>query len=61
MGCLDIYTKITMLLNQLTTTKKMLADECIRPACKEKLIDDMTTVKRELKGLYFDLFKIMSN
>ena len=61
MSCLDIQTKLAMMLDQIGITKKMLNSDSIRPATKERLEGELSILRRDVKQLYFDLFKIISN
>jgi len=61
MSCLDIHTKIAMMLEQIRVTKKMLKDNCLRPSVRERLVDELKILKRDVKQLYYDLFKVISN
>jgi hypothetical protein len=61
MSCLDVFTKIAMMLDQLATIKKMLADDSIRPNTRARLEDDKHTIRNELKKMYLDLYKIIEN
>lgn len=58
---LDIYTKIALMLEQLKVTKEMLNDDTLRPQQQEKLKDQLDILRKELRGMYFDLFKVISN
>jgi len=58
---LDMVTKITIMLEQLKITKDMLNDDSIRPQQREKLEDQKRMLCEELRAIYFDLFKIISN
>jgi hypothetical protein len=60
-GCLNIYTKIALMLEELSTIKGMLRDDGIRPQTKCNLEDKATILRRELKEMYCDLYKIISN
>ena len=61
MSCLDIQTKLAMMMDQIGITKKMLKEDSIRPATKERLEEELNILRRDVKQLYFDLFKIISN
>ena len=56
-----MVTKITIMLEQLKITKDMLNDDSIRPQQREKLEDQKRMLCEELRAIYFDLFKIISN
>lgn len=58
---LDIQTKIAMMIDSMLTAKKMLQDDNIRPALKARLEEDIARMHKDLRELYIDLFKIMSN
>jgi len=61
MGCLDLFTKVAMMLDKLSITNQMLSDDVIRPSLKARLLDDRRRLRRELKSLYYELFKIIEN
>jgi hypothetical protein len=50
-----------MMMDQIGITKKMLKEDSIRPATKERLEEELNILRRDVKQLYFDLFKIISN
>lgn len=58
---LDSLTRISIMLEQLKIIKGMLADDSIRPNHRQRLEEDRRTIKAELRQLYFDLFKVISN
>ena len=49
------------MLEQIRVTKKMLKDNCLRPSVRERLVDELKILKRDVKQLYYDLFKVISN
>lgn len=61
MSCLNILTKIAMMLDQLAAIRDMLNDDAIRPSVKDRLEDERRTLKRDVKALYMDLFKVNFN
>jgi hypothetical protein len=61
MSCLDIQIKLAMMMDQIGITKKMLKEDSIRPATKERLEEELNILRKDVKQLYFDLFKIISN
>lgn len=58
---LDKFTKISIMLEQLKTINSVLADDGIRSSHRQRLEEDKRILKRELRGMYFDLFKVISN
>lgn len=61
MSCLNILTKIAMMLDQLATIRDMLKDDAIRPNKRIALEEERSILKRDVKELYRDLYKIISN
>jgi hypothetical protein len=61
MSCLDMQTKIAMMLDQISVIKRRLKDDSIRPSLRQRLLDDLKILKRDVKELYLDLFRIISN
>ena len=61
MSCLNILTKIAMMLDQLATIRDMLKDDAIRPSIRSVLEDERKVLKHDVKELYRDLFRIISN
>ena len=61
MSCLNILTKIAMMLDQLATIRDMLKDDAIRPSIRNVLEDERKVLKHDIKELYRDLFRIISN
>lgn len=61
MSCLELTTKIAMMLDELLIIKDMLSSDVIRPDTKARLEEEKEIVRKELKGMYFDLFKLISN
>ena len=61
MSCLDILTKIAMMLDQLIIIRDMLKDDAIRPNVRNTLEEERKALKRDVKALYMDLFKLISN
>ena len=60
-SCLDMKIKIAMMLDQIKTIKKSLKDDSLRPALRQRLEDDLVILKRDVKELYYELFKIQKN
>ena len=61
MSCLNILTKIAMMLDQLATIRDMLKDDAIRPNVRDTLEEERKALKHDVKELYRDLFRILSN
>ena len=61
MSCLDLTTKIAMMIDSLQTAKKMLNRDDIRPNMRVRLEEEIDILKVDIKDLYTDLFKIISN
>jgi hypothetical protein len=58
MTCLDIKDKIALMIDQMLTSKKMLADDSIRPDLKQRLEEELAILKTDVRELYIDLFKV---
>lgn len=50
-----------MMLDQLATIRDMLKDDAIRPSIRNVLEDERKVLKHDIKELYRDLFRIISN
>lgn len=61
MGCLDITTKLAMMIDSIQTAKRQLKRDDIRPAAKCRLEEEIAILRRDVKELYVELFKIISN
>ena len=61
MSCLDIQTKLAMMIDQIGTIKKMLREDSIRPSTRVRLEDELNILRIDVKQLYYDLFKVISN
>lgn len=61
MSCLNITTKIAMMMDSLQTAKGMLSDDSIRPNTKVRLQAEIEIWRRDIKELYIDLFKVIRN
>lgn len=61
MTCLDITTKLSIMIDSLQTAKVMLNNESTRGETKKRLEEDIQILKEDIKGMYIDLFKIINN
>lgn len=61
MTCLDITTKLSIMIDSLQTAKVMLNNESTRGETKKRLEEDIQILKEDIKGMYMDLYKIISN
>ena len=61
MSCLDLTTKIAMMIDSMQTAKRMLQRDDIRPSVKAALEENLDILRKDVKALYIDLFKIISN
>ena len=50
-----------MMLDQLATIRDMLKDDAIRPNVRDTLEEERKALKHDVKELYRDLFRILSN
>jgi hypothetical protein len=61
MGCLPLHIKLDMMIDELVIIKEMLSDDCIRPKRKAELLEEYNILDKEVRGLYYDLFKVHKN
>jgi hypothetical protein len=59
MSCLDITTKIAMMIDQILTAKRMLKRDDIRPDVRQWVEEELSIWREDVKELYVELFKIM--
>ena len=50
-----------MMLDQLIIIRDMLKDDAIRPNVRNTLEEERRALKKDVKALYMDLFKLISN
>jgi hypothetical protein len=50
-----------MMIDQLIVIRNMLKDDAIRPSIRARLEEERRALKEDVKKLYIDLFKILSN
>jgi hypothetical protein len=58
MTCLDIQSKIALMIDQMLTSKKMLKDDAIRPDLRFRIEEELAILKHDVRELYIDLFKL---
>jgi hypothetical protein len=61
MTCLDLQTKIAMMVDQLQIAHKMLTQDDLRPDIKLRVEEDIAVLKEDVRELYIELFKVISN
>lgn len=61
MGCLDIQDKLAMMIDSLKIANEMLRGDNLRNKQRIRLEEDVDILKRDIRELYIDLFKIISN
>ena len=61
MSCLDIQTKLAMMIDAIQTGKRMLKADDIRPHNKLRIEEELRTLQKDIRKVYIDFFKIIAN
>ena len=60
MTCLDPRIKIQKMLDTIRLTKSMLADDAIRPSQRNRLNEELTILKKDLKEIVLKVSNLIT-